>query len=79
MVKQLLLLKKIKTETYIYRFKYIIIWRWYYMNIKQIVDKMFLDIVQDYENEKMMKNGGFVCRTTSKVFLKKLNRSGLYD
>ena len=49
------------------------------MNIKQIANKMFLDIVQDYENEKMMKNGGFVCRTTSKVFLKKLNRSGLYD
>lgn len=49
------------------------------MNIKQLAEKMFFDIVQDYENEKMMKNGGFVCRTKTSEFLKKMNRSGLYD
>lgn len=36
---------------------------------KQIAEKLFKEIVQDYENEKMIKNGGFVQRTTSSEFL----------
>ena len=49
------------------------------MDIKQMTERMFTEIVRDYENEKMMRNGGFVCRTTSSEFLKKMNRSGIYD
>ncbi|MBO5180188.1 MAG: hypothetical protein J6B87_07590 [Clostridia bacterium] len=36
---------------------------------KQIAQQLFKEIVQDYENEKMIKNGGFVQRTTSSEFL----------
>lgn len=36
---------------------------------KQIAEELFKEIVQDYENEKMIKNGGFVQRTTSSEFL----------
>lgn len=49
------------------------------MDIKQIAEEMFNDIVRDYENEKMIKNKGFVCKTTSSEFLRKINRSGFYD
>ena len=30
------------------------------MNIKKIIEEMFGEIVEDYENEKMIKNKGFV-------------------
>lgn len=36
---------------------------------KQIAQELFKEIVQEYENEKMIKNGGFVQRTTSSEFL----------
>ena len=39
------------------------------MNIKKIVEEMFGDIVQEYENEKMIKNKGIVKRTKANVFL----------
>lgn len=35
------------------------------MNIKKIVEEMFDDIVFEYENEQMIKNGGIVKKTTS--------------
>lgn len=38
-------------------------------NSKQIAQKLFKEIVIDYENEKMLKNRGFVQRTTSIDFL----------
>lgn len=41
------------------------------MKIKNLAKKMFDEIVEDYENEKMIKDGGLVKRTTSKEFLSK--------
>lgn len=35
------------------------------MNIKKIVEEMFGEIVKDYENENMIKNGGYVKKTTA--------------
>lgn len=37
--------------------------------IKQMAQQLFKEIVEEYENEKMLKNGGFVQRTTSSQFL----------
>ena len=39
------------------------------MNIQKIVDKMFNEIVKDYENEKMIQNGGYTNKTTAQEFL----------
>lgn len=39
------------------------------MDIKKLCEKMFSDIVYDYENELMRKNKGVVRRTTSKKIL----------
>lgn len=36
---------------------------------KQIAEELFNEIVRDYENEKMLRNGGFVEKTTSAKFL----------
>lgn len=36
---------------------------------KKIVDKMFKEIVYDYENEKMIQNGGVLRKTTANEFL----------
>lgn len=42
------------------------------MQAKQIAQKMFTDIVKEYENEKMIKQGGFVKKTTPKKILSKI-------
>lgn len=39
------------------------------MNIKNLVDEMFDEIVKEYENDKMIENGGFLKRTTAHEFL----------
>ena len=39
------------------------------MNIENYVDKIFNEIVQDYENEKMIQEGGVLKRTTAYEFL----------
>ena len=39
------------------------------MNAEIIVKKMFKEIVNEYEKEKMIQNGGFVQRTTVSEFL----------
>lgn len=36
---------------------------------KQIAQNLFNEIVKEYENEKMLKNGGFVEKTTTTKFL----------
>lgn len=38
------------------------------MNIKKIVEELFEEIVKDYENEKMVQNGGIVKKTTASSF-----------
>lgn len=39
------------------------------MNIKKIVEEMFGEIVLEYENEQMIRNGGIVKKTTSSEIL----------
>lgn len=39
------------------------------MNYKSLVNEMFKEIVEDYENEKMIQCGGCVKRTTAQEFL----------
>ena len=39
------------------------------MNIKNLVNEMFIEIVKDYENEKMIENKGCIQRTTACEFL----------
>ena len=39
------------------------------MNIKKIVEELFGEIVEDYENEKMIRNGGLVKKTTASEFV----------
>lgn len=36
------------------------------MNIKKIVEEMFGDLVDDYENEKMIQNRGIVKKTIAR-------------
>lgn len=43
------------------------------MNIKNLVDEMFNEIKQNYENEKMIQEGGFIKKTTARDFLGGLN------
>lgn len=38
------------------------------MNIKKIVEELFGEIVDDYENEKMIENGGIIKKTTAGNF-----------
>ena len=38
-------------------------------NSKQIAQKLFREIVEEYENEKMIKNNGFIQKTTIKEYL----------
>lgn len=35
------------------------------MNLKNFVEQIFQEIVYEYENEKMIKNGGFIKKTTA--------------
>lgn len=35
------------------------------MNLEQYVKQMFEEIVKEYENEKMIKNGGLIQKTTA--------------
>lgn len=39
------------------------------MNIEKIIRELFEDAIDEYENEKMIENGGVVKRTTSSEFL----------
>lgn len=39
------------------------------MNIKKIIEEMFGEAIEEYENEKMIKNRGIVKRTTAKDIL----------
>lgn len=39
------------------------------MNIEKYVDKVFSEIVKDYENEKMIQDGGCLKKTTANEFL----------
>ena len=39
------------------------------MNIEKFANKIFEEIVYEYENKKMIQNKGFVQRTTAKEFL----------
>ena len=39
------------------------------MNIKNFTNKMFKEIVQEYENEKMIQEGGCLKKTTAYEFL----------
>ena len=41
------------------------------MNIKRIVEELFGEIVEDYENEQMIKNGGCVKKTIAGDFLER--------
>lgn len=44
------------------------------MDSKQIAQQLFDEIVERYENEKMLKNGGFVRRTTATELLMRLKK-----
>jgi len=35
------------------------------MNIKKYTEQMFNEIVKEYENEKMIKNKGYIQKTTA--------------
>ena len=39
------------------------------MKYKKMVDKMFNEIKKDYENKKMIQNGGIIKKTTVDEFL----------
>lgn len=39
------------------------------MNIRSFADEIIEEIIKEYENEKMIENGGFVQRTTTAEFL----------
>lgn len=41
------------------------------MNIKKIVEELFGEIVEDYENEQMLKNGGCIKKTVASDFLRR--------
>lgn len=39
------------------------------MNKKNFLDEIFEELVEEYETEKMLRNGGFVKRLTASEFL----------
>lgn len=39
------------------------------MNIEKIINEMFQDIIEDYENEKMIQNKGYIKKTTAQEIL----------